>query len=312
MGDRQGWDEVLILVLRHLTEKDVVNLCQLTPTDVRQDTTRDGESNTGSAILPYLENMERELTGLSPTLRQLVEGCRRGWARILPADEGEHVGDGGQEQSSPGAQNLLDALREATRENRRTKGSQNRMQEGVREWGSVLGGWQAWQADLREVMQQHPLGNRAGRERRATGGPATSQGPPAESPPPREWPPEREAQARDEEPPGHGRDPRPCSLPLTRIEQDVDPGNRETPCSMDLVEWGSHEEGGGPPGGPGVASRQQEGCPSSNPDPGAGNRQAIGGGTPATHHREELALLGATRRQAVRFLGRCRAGPPHW
>ena len=83
----QGWDEILELILKHLTAREVIGLCQLTPADVRQDTTRNEVENRGSAILPYLEDREKGLTDLCPTLRRLVEGCRLGWATMLPEQE---------------------------------------------------------------------------------------------------------------------------------------------------------------------------------------------------------------------------------
>ena len=177
-------------------------------------------------------------------------------------------------------------------ENRGPDGSQGMLPGVRRELGPGLGGWQTWQDDLRKAMRQYPHSNRVEREGMAAlpplgGGMA-----------------EREANVRNEESPGYGRDPTPRSLPLVRVEQDVDLEDRETPFPMDIVEWGSSEGGDELRVEPSATGRQQEGYPSSNPEPRAGNRRATGSGTPAAHRREELALLGATRRQAVRFLGR--------
>ena len=219
---------------------------------------------------------------------------------MLPAEEGGHGRGIETEQDGPEAQNILSVLREEIGENRGPDGSQGMLPGVRRELGPGLGGWQTWQDDLRKAMRQYPPSNRVEREGMAAlpplgGGMA-----------------EREANVRNEESPGYGRDPTPRSLPLVRVEQDVDLEDRETPFPMDIVEWGSSEGGDELRVEPSATGRQQEGYPSSNPEPRAGNRRATGSGTPAAHRREELALLGATRRQAVRFLGRCRAGPPHW
>ena len=124
--------------------------------------------------------------------------------------------------------------------------------------------------------------------------------------------PESEARARREDSTGPGMDPAPGSLPVVRIGQGADLENREIPCSMDTVEWESSEGGGEPRVEPSTAERQRKGYLRSTTGSRNRDRRTMGSGTPAAHHREELPLLEETRRQAVRFLGRGRVGPPHW
>ena len=173
-------------------------------------------------------------------------------------------------------------------------------------------GWRTWQADLREAMQQSSFSNRVERGRIGAGIPAVSQGLSAYPPPLGDWMPEGGAQAGDEEFSGYGRESAPYSLPLTRVGQDAELEDQETPCSMDTTAWESYEGGDEPLRWPGMTGWQQERSSSSNSWPGAETRRATGGGTPATHPREELALLRENGRQAVRLLGRGEARTPHW
>ena len=167
-------------------------------------------------------------------------------------------------------------------------------------WGPAPSGWLNWQNDLRTAMWQYPPSNQVEREEIAA------------LPPMGGWMPESEARARREESPGYGMDPAPGSLPLVRIGQGADLEDREIPCSMDTVEWESSEGVGEPRVEPSAAGRQRKGYLSSTTEPRNRDRRTMGSGTPAAHHREELPLLEETRRQAVRFLGRGRVGPPHW
>ena len=165
-------------------------------------------------------------------------------------------------------------------------------------------GWRKWQDELREAVRQSTLGN--GREKE--GPDARSlldpQGPLVDPPLLGGRTTEDGARLGYDGFPGYDRDSIPTSLPLTRIGHDAELGDQETPCSMDTTAWESYEGGDEQLRWPGTTGWQHERSSSSNSWPGAETRRATGGGTPAAHRREELALLGETRRQAVRLLGR--------
>ena len=173
-------------------------------------------------------------------------------------------------------------------------------------------GWRTWQADLREAVQQSSFSNRVERGRIGAGIPAVSQGLSNYSPPLVDWMTEGEAPEGNEEPSGYGGESAPSFLPLTRVRQDAESEDQETPYSMDTTAWEGYEGWDEPLRWPGTSDWQQERSSSSSSWPGAETRRATGGGTPATHRREELALLRETRRQAVRLLGRGEARTPHW
>ena len=173
-------------------------------------------------------------------------------------------------------------------------------------------GWRTWQADLREAMQQSSFSNRVERGRIGAGIPAVSQGFSAYPPPLGEWMPEGGAQARDEEFSGYGGESAPSSLLLTRVRQDAELEDQETPYSMDTTAREGYEGWDEPLRWLGTSDWQQERSSSSSSWLGAETRRATGGGTPATHRREELALSGETRRQAVRYLGRGKARTQYW
>ena len=129
-----------------------------------------------------------------------------------------------------------------------------------------------------------------------------------------------EAQAGDEELSGYGGESAPSFLPLTRVRQDAESEDQETPYSMDTTAWEGYGGWDEPLRWPGTSDWQQEGSSSSSSWLGVETGRATGGGpplagtvsTPLTQRREELALLGETRRQAVRFLGRGGARRPSW
>ena len=312
----QGWDEILVLALKHLTARDVIGLCHLTLADVRQDSTQREVDDGGSAILPYLEDREKGLTDLCPTLRRLVEGCRLGWATMLPEKEVGRESSGGEEHGSLRTPDSLTVLREAIGENRGPKGSRGGASEAARESVPTLlqeaGGWRKWQDELREAVRQSTLSNSVEREEFDAWSLLDSQGPPVDPALLGGRTTEDGARVGYEEFPGYDRDSVPTSLPLTRIGQDAELGDEETLCSMDTSVWENYGGGDEQSGRPGITDWQQKRSSSSNSGAGAEVRRATGGGTPATHRREELALLGETRRQAVRFLGRGNARTQYW
>ena len=312
----QGWDEILELILKHLTAREVIGLCQLTPADVRQDTTRNEVENRGSAILPYLEDREKGLTDLCPTLRRLVEGCRLGWATMLSEQEMGRGTSGDEEHGNLRTPDILTVLREAIGDDRGPEGSRGGSSETARELGPPLqqatGGWRTWQGELREAVRQSSLSNSVEKEGFDAWSLLDSQGPPVDPLLLGERTTEGGAQGGYEELPGYDRESVPTSLPLTRIGQDAELGDEETLCSMDTSVWENYGGGYEQSGRPGIIDWQQERSSSSNSGAGAEARRATGGGTPATHRREELALLGETRRQAVRFLGRGNARTQYW
>ena len=226
----------------------------------------------------------------------------------LHDQEAGHDRSGEEEQGGPWTQDTLTALREAIKENHGPECGRGRSPEAAREMGPSLQheteGWRTWQADLREAMQQSSLSDRVERGRIGAGGPAVSQGPPSYPPPLGDWMLEEGTQAGDEGFSGYGGESAPSSLPLTRVRQDAEVEDQETPYSMDTTAWEGYEGWDEPLRWPGTSDWQQERSSSSSSWPGAETRRATGGGTPAAHRREELALLGETRRQAVRFLGR--------
>ena len=314
--EEQGWDEILGFILKHLTAREVIGLCQLTLAEVRQDTTRNEVENRGSAILPYLEDSEKGLTDSCPTLHRLVEGCRLGWATMLSEQEVGRETGGDEKHGGSRTPDILTVLRETIEENRGPEGRRSGSPETARELGSSLqqatGGWRTWQGELREAVRQSSLSNSAKEEGFDAWSLLDSRGPPVDPPMPGERTTECGTQGGYEEPPGYDRESVPTSLPLTRIGQDAEPGEEETLCSMDTSVWENHGGGEEQSGRPGRADWQQERSSSSNSGAGVEVRRATGGGTPAIHRREELALLGATRRQAVRFLGRGDARTPYW
>ena len=216
--DGQGWDGVIGLVMKYLTERDVVALCQLTLADVRQDTTRDEMGDTGSAILPYLENREKGLSDLCPTLRQLVEGCRIGWATMLPEEEVGRETSSDEEHGSSRTQDILAVLREAIEENRGPEGSRERVLEAARELDpppqQATEGWRTWQAELREAVRQSSLSDSEEREGFDAWSLLDSQGPPVDPPLLGDRMTEGGAQVGYEESPGYDRESVPSSLRL--------------------------------------------------------------------------------------------------
>ena len=235
---------------------------------------------------------------------------------MLPEEEVGRETSGDEEHGSSRTPDILTVLRETIEENRGPEGSRSGSPETARELGSSLqqatGGWRTWQGELREAVRQSSLSSSAKEEGFDAWSLLDSRGPPVDTPMPGERTTECGTQGGYEEPPGYDRESVPTSLPLTRIGQDAEPGEEETLCSMDTSVWENHGGGDEQSGRPGRADWQQERSSSSNSGAGVEVRRATGGGTPAIHRREELALLGATRRQAVRFLGRGDARTPYW
>ena len=154
--------------------------------------------------------------------------------------------------------------------------------------------------------------------RRGAGIPAVSLGL-ADSPPPLvDWTREGEAHEGTEEPFGYGGESAPSFLPLTRVRADTEPEGQGAPYPMDTPAWEDYGGRGETLRWPGISGWRQEGSSSSSSGLGAATGQAAGSGpplagagpTPSTQRLADLALLGETRRQAVRFLGRGEARPP--
>ena len=65
------------LLLENLTARDVHGLCQLTIEDIREGGAGGDLADGESALLPYLEETWKGISGLGSTMRKLVEGCRK-------------------------------------------------------------------------------------------------------------------------------------------------------------------------------------------------------------------------------------------
>ena len=235
---------------------------------------------------------------------------------MLPEAEVGRETSSDEEHGSSRTQDILAVLREAIEENCRPEGSRERVLEAARELDpppqQATEGWRTWQAELREAVRQSSLSDSEEREGFDAWSLLDSQGPPVDPPLLGDRMTEGGTQVGCEEFPGYDRESVPSSLRLTRIGQGAELGDQETLCSMDTTAWESYGGGNEQSGRPGTTNWQQERSSSSNSRTGAEARRAIGGGTPATHRREELALLGETRRQAVRFLGRGNARTQYW
>ena len=312
----QGWDEILDLVLKHLTARDVIGLCQLTLADIRQDNTRSEVDNRGSAILPYLEDGGKELTDLCPTLRRLVEGCRLGWATMRPEEEVGRESRGDEDHGSLRTPDILTALREAIEEKRGPEGSRGGVSEAARESVPTLlqeaEGWRKWQDELRGAVRQSALRNSEEKEGFDAWSLLDSQGPRVDPPLLGGRMTEDGARVGCEEFPGYDRDSVPTSLPLTRIGHDAKPGDQETLGSMDTSVWENYGGGDEQSGWLGIPDWQQERSSGSNSGARVEVRRATGGGTPAFHRREELAPSGNIRQQTDRYLGRGKARTQYW
>ena len=142
--------------------------------------------------------------------------------------------------------------------------------------------------------------------------PAVSQGPPPYPSPPEDRMLEEGTQSGNEGTSGCGGESAPTSLLLTRVRRDTELENQERPYTMDTMTWENYEGAEEPLVETEMSGWYQERSSSSNSRPGAETRRGTGGGTPATHRREELSLLRENRRQVVRPWGRGEARTPHW
>ena len=234
----------------------------------------------------------------------------------LHDQEAGHDRSGEEKQGGLWTQDKLAALREAIKENHGSGGGRERLTAVERGASSSLphetGGWRTWQAELREAMQQPSRSDSVERGRMGAEGPVVSQDPPPYPSPSEDRILEEGTQSGNEGTSGFGGESAPASLPLTRVGRDTELVNQERPYTMGTMTWENCEGEEGPPLGTDMSSWYQERPSSSNSRPGAAARRGTSGGTPATHRREELALLDETRRRTVRFLGRGKVRTPHW